>query len=71
MTAVAGGMAVGLLIAAATTRLLSTLLFGVSAADAATFVTVSIFLLTVALVACLIPARRATGLQPAAVLRDE
>ena len=43
----------------------------IGAADAFTFVAVSAFLLAVALVACFLPARRATSLQPAAVLREE
>jgi putative ABC transport system permease protein len=71
MTVVMGGVVVGLLTAFASTRLVSSLLFGVSAADASTFLAVSLFLLAVALVACFVPARRATGLQPAAVLRNE
>jgi putative ABC transport system permease protein len=71
MAAVVSGVVVGLVLASATTRLLSTLLFGVSAADLWTFVGVSLVLLGVALIACVVPAHRATGLQPAAVLRDE
>jgi predicted permease len=71
MTAVVAGIAIGVLIASATTRLLSTLLFGVTAGDASTFSTVGAFLVAVALVACLVPARRAAGLQPAATLREE
>lgn len=71
MTAVVGGIAVGVVIASATTRLLSSLLFGVSAGDVTTFAAVGVFLVAVALVACLIPARRAAALQPAATLRDE
>jgi putative ABC transport system permease protein len=71
MAAVVSGVVVGVVLASATTRLLSTLLFGVSAADLWTFVGVSLVLLGVALIACVVPAHRATGLQPAAVLRDE
>ncbi len=71
MKVVLAGIVIGLLIAYASTRLLSSLLFGVSAADAPTFVAVSLFLLAVALVACFVPAVRAAGLQPAAVLRNE
>ena len=50
---------------------MSSLLFGVGAADALTFVAAGTFLLAVALIACFVPAKRATGLQPAAVLRNE
>jgi putative ABC transport system permease protein len=71
MTVVLGGVAIGLLAAAASTRLLSTLLFGVSAHDALTYVSVSAFLLLMALLACLLPARRAIGMEPAAVLRQD
>jgi putative ABC transport system permease protein len=71
MIVVAGGLVFGLLAALASTRLLSSLLFNVSAADAATFAAVSLTLLTVALIACVVPARRAMSLQPAAILRNE
>jgi putative ABC transport system permease protein len=52
-------------------RLMSTLLFGVTATDAATFAGVAGLLMLVGIVACLIPARRATAMQPASVLRME
>ena len=71
MALVAGGSFVGLLIALAGTRLMSSLLFGVGAVDATTFGSVAVLVLAVALVACLVPARRATALQPAMVLRNE
>jgi len=71
MMVVAAGVGVGLLTALAATRLMSTLLFGVSAADAFTFTAVSGLLLFVSLVACLVPARHAASLHPAAVLREE
>jgi putative ABC transport system permease protein len=71
MKVVATGVLVGVAIAFVTTRLMSTLLFGVGATDASTFAAASLFLLAVALLACVIPAKRATGLQPAAVLRNE
>jgi putative ABC transport system permease protein len=71
MKVVASGVIAGVLTALVLTRLMSGLLFGVGAADAFTFVAVSILLLTVALVACLIPARRATGVEPAVALRNE
>jgi len=71
MAAVAGGIAIGAAIAGVATRLLSTVLFNVSTHDVRTFALVSGFLLAVALVACLVPARRAAALQPAAALREE
>jgi putative ABC transport system permease protein len=71
MKVVAAGVLVGVAIAFLITRLMSTLLFGVGATDASTFAAASLFLLAVALLACFVPAKRATGLQPAAVLRNE
>ena len=71
MKVVASGIVVGLASAAIATRLMSSLLFGVGTADAFTFASASLFLLSVALVACFVPARRAMGLEPAAVLRNE
>jgi putative ABC transport system permease protein len=71
MRVVATGVVVGLATAFAGTRLMSTVLFGVGATDRATFGAVGAFLLTAALLACAVPARRATRLQPAAVLRSE
>lgn len=71
MKVVTSGVIVGVLIALGLTRLMTSLLFGVGAADAFTFVAVSALLLAVALVACVVPARRAVGVPPAAVLRHE
>jgi putative ABC transport system permease protein len=71
MTLVAIGLASGLPIAFALTRLMSTLLFEVSPSDPVTFATVSIVLVLVALTACYIPARRATTISPLAALRGE
>jgi predicted permease len=66
---IAGGVAAGLLLSAAATRLLDSLLYGVSAADLSTFVWVTILLIVSALLATYIPARRATRISAAAALR--
>jgi putative ABC transport system permease protein len=63
------GLVVGLSIAAALARSLSSLLYGVAPSDLPTFVAVAALLSLVALVACVAPARRAARLDPARVLR--
>jgi putative ABC transport system permease protein len=65
------GLALGLVIAFAGMRVLSTLLFGVSAHDPVTFAGVSFILATAAILGCYIPARRAAKIDPITALRYE
>jgi putative ABC transport system permease protein len=65
------GVALGLLGAMALARVMTSLLFGVTAYDVPTFVGVSLLLAVVALAACFIPARRAANVDPMIALRAE
>ena len=69
--ATAAGLAIGLGAAAALTRYLEAMLFGITPLDAVTFVAAPVVLALVALVACLLPARRATSIDPMIALRCE
>ena len=64
------GVGVGVVAAFLASRLMSTVLFGVSPTDLRAIVGVPAALLGVAIIACLIPAQRAAALDPAEILRD-
>jgi predicted permease len=68
---VSAGVVIGVVLALNVTRLAKTFLFGVSATDPATFGGAAIALLAMSAIACAIPAARAVGASPAAVLRQD
>ncbi|HEV8348313.1 MAG TPA: ABC transporter permease [Vicinamibacterales bacterium] len=71
MTLASGGAAAGIVLAVALTRVMTGLLFGVSATDPATFAVITAGLALVAIIACYLPARRATAVNPVTALRNE
>jgi len=71
MTLVAVGVLLGLAASVGLTRLMATVLYGISATDPVTFLLLSIALLFVAFVACWLPARRASAVDPIVALHAE
>lgn len=65
------GIAIGVVLAIVQARLIASLLFGVAALDPATFALVPAGLLAIAMLACYVPARRATRVDPLIALRSD
>ena len=65
------GLVCGLAVAAIATRVFRSMLFGVAPSDPATFVSVAAILAAVALLACYLPAMRASRVNPLIALREE
>jgi putative ABC transport system permease protein len=68
---VAAGLGIGMLLAFAVGELIQDFLVGIGPADAITYTTISILLAAVAMMACLVPARRAVQVDPMVALRNE
>jgi putative ABC transport system permease protein len=71
LTLTLAGVAIGLAVAAGLTRYLGSLLFGIRPIDPLTFGAMSLLLGSVAFLACYVPARRATGIDPMVALKYE
>ena len=71
MMLAAAGAVIGMVGAIALTRLLATVLYSTSPTDVATFAAVSALFLAIALIACFIPARQVTSIDPVIALRQE
>ena len=65
------GVVIGLAVASGVTRLMRSMLYGVNATDGATFAAVSAALVLTTVIACYVPARRATKVDPLAAIRAE
>jgi ABC-type antimicrobial peptide transport system permease subunit len=65
------GIAIGLVVSSATMRFMSSLLYGVSAGDPITYITITFAVVIAALLACYLPSRRAAAVDPVLALRSE
>ena len=68
---IVSGLAIGVAVAFALTRLIASMLFEITASDVTTYVAISILLLLISLIACLIHARRAAVVDPVLALKHE